>query len=310
MMRRFGPLSEVREGRLDVVVMDRGPDVIRRRMGAALKQLRTAKGYQLAHVAKGLEMSPAKLSRLETGLVPPKLRDIRDLLDEYDAPADLRKQVMEWADGAKEQGWWQPLSADPYGDLNLLISLEAEARVAKTYTPCVPGLLQSRDYASVMIRNFMPQNTQAQHDELVDVRLRRQAVLDADRDRVPSLRLQVVMDESALYRGHLSGMMAHQLRELVLRSTQPNIEVRIFPFLAGFSETISVFTIFELRQPNEGPVVFVEADENSHYYESAGKRARYKAIWEDLTAKAVGPDESRQMIEDAAAAWERRSLRV
>src|SRR5690349_15625709 len=98
-------------------VMYRGPVVIRRRLGSALRQLRTGKGYGLDVIAKKLEISSAKLSRLEAGLVAPKSRDVRDLLEEYDAPAELREELLKLAEDAKDQGWWQPLTAIVDGDL-------------------------------------------------------------------------------------------------------------------------------------------------------------------------------------------------
>jgi transcriptional regulator with XRE-family HTH domain len=283
--------------------MDRGPVVIRRRLGSALKQLRVNKNLQLEHVAKVLEVSPAKLSRLETGQVAPKTRDVRDLLEEYDAPADVREQIMVWADGAKERGWWEPVNAAPAGDLNLFISLEAEAKALKVYSICIPGLLQTREYASMVIAGMAPHNTREQHERLVDIRLQRQAVLCDVRGDVEPLRLQVILDEAALYRGPAGGdVMKHQIEDLIKRSKLGNVEIRIFPFAAGYGEAISMFSIFESRS-GDAPVVCVESTGADNYYDTARERAKYEAIWNAMWARAAGPDESVELMWPSLKRW-------
>ncbi len=276
--------------------MDRGPVVIRRRLGSALKHLRVGNNLQLEHVAKALEVSPAKLSRLETGQVAPKTRDVRDLLEEYDAPADVRVQLMEMADEAKEPGWWEPVNAAPAGDLSLWLSLEAEAETLKVYSSCIPGLLQTRDYASMLIAEQAPRNTPEQHERLVDIRLQRQAVLEDVRGNVDPLQLQVVLDEAALYRGPVRGdVMESQIEMLIERSKVDNVEVRVFPFLAGFSEAVTSFSIFESRS-DDAPVVCVEGAGQDVYYDGVRERTRYAGIWDGLWSRAAGPDESRDLM--------------
>ena len=283
--------------------MDRGPVVIRRRLGSALKQLRVNKNLQLEHVAKVLEVSPAKLSRLETGQVAPKIRDVRDLLEEYGAPADVRDQIMVWADGAKERGWWEPVNAAPPGDLNLFISLEAEAKALKIYSICVPGLVQTREYASMVIAGMAPHNNREQHERLVDIRLQRQEVLNDVRGDVEPLGLQVILDEAALYRGPADGdIMKIQIEELIKRSKFRNIEIRIFPFAAGYGEAISMFSIFESRS-GDAPVVCVESTGTDSYYDTARELTKYEAIWHVMWAKAAGPAESVELMQASLKRW-------
>lgn len=283
--------------------MDRGPVVIRRRLGSALKQLRINKNLQLEHVAKALEVSPAKLSRLETGQVAPKIRDVRDLLEEYDAPADVREQLMAWADGAKERGWWEPVNAAPSGDLSLWISLEAEAKALKVYSICIPGLLQTREYASMVIAGMAPHNNREQHERLVDIRVQRQVVLDDVRGEVEPLQLQVVLDEAALHRGPADDdIMKAQIEDLIERSKLGNVEIRIFPFAAGYSEAISMFSIFESRS-GDAPVVCVESTGSDSYYDTARELAKYEAIWNVMWARAAGPDESLELMRVSLQKW-------
>ena len=120
-----------------------GPIVVRR-LGVTLKRLRAEVGMHLDAVARRLEISPSKLSRLETGQVAPKIRDVRDLLEIYQAPADVRERMMRRASEAKEPGWWQPFSDGSVPDLDHYISLEAEAKQINIFSWPISGLLQPR----------------------------------------------------------------------------------------------------------------------------------------------------------------------
>ena len=60
-----------------------GPVVTRRRLGGELRRLREGLGLKLEDVARSLECSPSKVSRLENGKGVPRWRDVRDMLDVY-----------------------------------------------------------------------------------------------------------------------------------------------------------------------------------------------------------------------------------
>ncbi|MDN5858891.1 MAG: helix-turn-helix domain-containing protein [Pseudonocardia sp.] len=283
-----------------------GPVVVRRRLGAALKRLRTAKGLHLDVVAKSMEMSPAKLSRLETGHVAPKLRDVRDLLEEYDAPEATRGELLQWAEDAKGQGWWQPFTARVVADLDLYISLEAEASALKVYCTCVHGLLQTEQYARMLLEGVAPQRSVAQREELVEIRLRRQRVLDEDRGAAPPLVLHVVMDEAALYRGPapnhpiMGDIMATQIGALMEAMERPNVTLQVLPFEACYDEACSTFAIFEPRVPNDWTVVNVESTLHDAYYDTSAEVSAFRAIWEDLVARADSPEATLSRLREAS----------
>ena len=136
-----------------------GPVVLRRRLGSVLKRLRSERGLHLDVVARQLEISPSKLSRLETGQVVPKIRDVRDLLLLYQAPNELTERMMRWAAEAKEPGWWHPFSAATAADLDLYISLEVEARKIRMYSLPISGLLQTEEYARMLLAGAAPTGT-------------------------------------------------------------------------------------------------------------------------------------------------------
>jgi transcriptional regulator with XRE-family HTH domain len=292
-----------------MAVIDRGPVVIRRRLGSALKDLRRRTGLHLDVVAKELEVSPAKISRLETGQVAPKLRDVRDLLDLYKVPQTRREELMAWADEARDQGWWQPLTATVPGDIDLSISLEVEARKLRIYSAtCVPGLLQTDAYARAVLPRMAPRNTPDQLSRLVQIRLQRQAVLEPDRGRVDPLQLDVILDEGVLRRGssqdpELPGMMAEQMAQLGRRADAPNVSIRILPHFAGFTEAMSTFSIFEPRDPDDRRVVSVEGTRTTSYLDGDANLSSYEEIWQTLEAGAASAETSRNVLELMIHKW-------
>lgn len=281
-----------------MTAVSHGPVVIRRRLGHVLKQLRGGRKLQLADVARKLEISPSKLSRIETGHVEPKFRDVRDLLEIYDAPVDLRDRVLDWASEAKSPGWWQPLAPSmTIADLDMLISLETESRTKVGYSLAVPGLLQTAQYARALLMAGLPTQPAHERDRLVEIRMRRQAVLDPDRPGIPPLELHQVIDESALYRSDDPALMGPQLRRLLEWSEQPNITIQVLQFRAGWTPAMGNFSIFEPRDPvTDWPVVNVESSSTDAYTDSGADVAHYRSTWEATVERAMSPQRSRELI--------------
>ena len=276
-----------------------GPVVIRRRLGHVLKQLRVGRGKQLSEIAKLLEVSPSKLSRIETGHVEPKFRDVRSLLDLYEAGTEVRDQVLNWANEAKSPGWWQPFSVRVTVDLDLYISLESEARSVLIHSTPISGLLQTEQYAREMLRGAYPDVTEEEVTTLVDLRMGRQRVVAPDRSDSRPLDLHAVLDESALHRIPGSpATMRDQLRELVTRSRQPNIVVQILPFSAGYTSVTSTFAIFEPLSDQDWTVVNVEGPGLDTYFDTPAEVQRYRAFWDDVLASSLDPEASRAYIEN------------
>lgn len=294
-MWAFRASGRVRQG--GRVAAAHGPVVLRRRLGAVLKRLRNENNMHLDVVARQLEISPSKLSRLETGQVAPKFRDVRDLLHLYGAPEDLHDRMMRWASEAKEPGWWQPFSAATAADLDLYISLEAEARKIRMFSLPIAGLLQTEEYARMLLTGAAPACTPAELDRLVEIRVGRQAVLDAERPEIPPVELHAVLDEAALHRGAERDVMRRQLEALVTRAEWPHVTLQVLPFGAGFSRANGTFAIFEPREAGDWAVVNVESTGQDAYFETPGELGKYEGIWADVLARASSPQESRGLIE-------------
>jgi len=159
--------------------------VLRILLGAYLRRLREARRISLEEAGDVIRGSSSKISRLETGRVGFKDRDIADLLTLYGVTDEKERQALrDLAIRASSPGWWHD-----YGDVlpswfDAYVGLEEAASVIRAYeVQFVPGLLQTEDYARgvIMLGYSNPKGISRR----VDLRMARQAVLD--RPDPPSL---------------------------------------------------------------------------------------------------------------------------
>lgn len=210
-----------------------GPVVTRRRLGGELRRLREGAGLKLEDVARRLECSPSKISRLENGKGVPRWRDVRDMLEVYDvADADMRERLESWARTGQAPKWWQAFADVLPSDTALYVEYEWDAARIDAYEAhVVHGLLQTRDYARGVLQAAWGQAyTPAQIDTMVEVRMQRQKALAEDHGLV----FRCVLDESTLYRVVGDAQtLAQQVEHLIEIAEAEHVDVRVLPFAAG-----------------------------------------------------------------------------
>ena len=275
----------------------RSPTVRRRELGALLRKLRTGKGLTVEQAAEQLMISMSKLSRMETGQSAATLRDIRDLCDLYDVTDEAeRDRMVNLAREGKQTGWWQGYDLDSFATY---VGLEAAAvQVGYYQSGIIPGLLQTPDYARAMHAAGVPEITPERTEELIEVRLRRQRLLDRD----PPVRLDAILDEAVLHRevGGVEVMRA-QLDWLITMSQRPNVTIRVIPYSAGAHPAMgSTFNILEFGGAVP-TVVYVEGLVGWIYVERPQDVARYRQIFEHLRTVALTPQESGTLLQQISA---------
>jgi len=267
----------------------------RRRIGILLRSYREAAGLTTAQVGKELDCSGAKISRVETAKSPAQRRDVRDMLDLYAVSDEQRQEVMDLLRDAKTPGWWDQFSDRLPKKYSTFIGFEADAAVCRTFEPLVvPGLLQTEEYARATIRKTLPDATPEDVDARVEVRMARQQVLTKD----DPLSLRVVIDESALRRQVTTPQaMRAQRRRLIEAAAMPNVRLQVHPFDRGpLACTTSPFVLIEFREPTDPKTVYIENAAGDLYLEKPGQVARYKLVFEELTADALGADATVEFI--------------
>ena len=276
---------------------DRSPTLRRRELASQLRKLRKQSGRTVEDVARELLCSPPKISRIETGVRPASLRDVRDLCTIYGVDDSLRDRLMTLAREAKQQGWW-----DKYEDIAIdrLIGLEIEAAQISSYeSSVIPWMFQTREYARAVIKGILPRIDDDILDGRVAARLTRQEIIK--RESPP--HFWSLVDESALRR-RVGGnqIMRDQLKGMVELAAIPNMTLQIVPFSLGAHPGLdNTFTLLEF-QSAQPPVVYVENVyvENMAgelYLERVSEIDRYKEALMRLRAGALDTESSISLIE-------------
>jgi transcriptional regulator with XRE-family HTH domain len=175
------------------------------------------------------------------------------------------------------------------GFLTLFVQLEQSALSIRQYEPTVlPGLLQTRAYATAIVST---ERSDADVEELVQLRLDRQAILD-DPDPI---HLTTVVDEVALRRVAGSpAVMAEQLDRLAQLAQRPNIDVHVLPIAAGAHGV--GFGAFLLLSFGDRSVAYSENRVQGTYVEGDEGVAEHDHVFEHLRSVALDPTASVEFI--------------
>jgi transcriptional regulator with XRE-family HTH domain len=274
-----------------------GPLIPRRRLGHELRKLREAAGLQLVDAAKRLECSPSKVSRLENGQGLPKLRDVRDLLDLYQVRDQrLHTRLMGLTTASQDQGWWSDhpdMSPSNFGNF---ISLESAADEIKWYSGfAISGLIQIPEYTRDIFTKNYPDATENDIEQFIEIRTKRQRFV---LDRLGELRITAVIDECALHRVvHSRRVMREQLSALIEYTTHDGVDLRIFPFTAGYNLGIQCdYAIFTFNNDIDQDTVYQELSGGDRLSVQETEVRRYTEIFTNLLSKCPDRDTSRRLI--------------
>ena len=261
------------------------PTLRRRELASRLRGLRVVAGLTAEQVAERLLVSPAKISRIETGARGVNLRDVRDLCEIYEVDPTVREHLATLVREARQPSWWQQYDL-PYATY---VGLEAAATAILGYqSSLVPGLLQTQDYATAVVEGIAYDEPPEVIEQRVEARMRRQLLLTQDHPP----QLWTVMDEAALHRAVGGpGVMRAQLEVLVDRAAMPNVTVQIIPLESGAHPGMdSNFNLVQLEDVSD--IVYVEGLIGHLYQESPADLERYRRVFDQLRAIALSPKDS------------------
>ncbi len=208
------------------------PLVSKMELASTLRHARTAAGKTLEDAAAALEVSAATISRIETGMRIPRARDVRELCRFYGMRDESAiEAVAGLVAAARSAGWWEkyPDVVDEiYGSFIALESAATEILHFENMT--IPAMLQTAEYQ----RSFLRDYAKLYRDEpildddlerLVEVRRRRQEILDAD----GPLNDYVVVLGERIVRFALGGpvVMRAQLEHLLTIADDPRVDLRV-----------------------------------------------------------------------------------
>ncbi len=276
------------------------PNVRRRRLAAELRRLRERAGFIGEEVARRLEWSTSKVSRLERAQTAIKRADLRRLLDLYRVDQPRRDELLALAEESERVASVDEavIASFPAGYAELL-SMEAEAIRLWDWEPqVIPGLIQTEDYAREVMRgwytmfNLPPTDLESR----VEARVMRQHVLR--RERAPDF--SVVVDESVLRRKFGSdSIMRQQLEQLIESSDLPNVEIRVLSLVGDHSIATGSFTYMQFAKEHnvaQPDIVAVEHIASTYFIDDIAETNQYRVAFEWLRANALSAEQSRELI--------------
>jgi transcriptional regulator with XRE-family HTH domain len=273
-----------------------GPTVLRILLGAQLRRLREAKRITLEDAGRVIRASHSKISRLETGRVGFKDRDISDLLTFYGVTDEKeRASLRALAQRANAPGWWHDYSDILPSWFEAYVGLEEVATQVRAYeVQFVPGLLQSEDYARAVTLLGHDDELPREVERRVRLRMARQAVLE----RAEPPNVWAVVDEAVLRRPAGSpAVMQGQLKHLLDLAERPNITIQIMPFRAGgHSAAGGAFSILRFAEPDLPDVVYLEQLTSSLYLDKPEVVDSYLKVMERVCMEAATPADSVDVI--------------
>ncbi len=273
--------------------------MIRRRLGAKLKSLREAVNLRLEYAASSIECSTSKLSRLEHGQVIPRSIEVNALLDLYEVTdGRLRDRISSWTEMSKATAWWQPYSDAMPTDLELYLSLEAEALLIRHFcnNAAFPGLLQTARYARATLEPSVGAD-EGRLAALVDVRMTRQTIMKRVEPDPP--RLECILAEESLYRRVGSQeVMREQLQQLVDLSRGEAVTLAVLPLRSRRPIANSVFTIFTPLDEDDWEIANEEGNFSDQWFETADQVNAFRVIWDDLRRRSIDGQKARDLISE------------
>ncbi len=272
------------------------PSARGRRLRNELRRLREEAGLTHAEVARQMEWSASKVSRIETGQSRAQTGDVRDLLDAYGVTDhETVEALVQLAREARRRGWWTRYS-DVLGS-GTFVGLEAEATTINTFESMfIPGLFQTTDYAAALIRAEQARPDPDELNRRLSARMERQRILE--RPSPPAI--WAVLDEAVISRPVGGADVMHaQLQHLIGISDRSNspLTLQILPFSAGAHPGMwGPFVVLSFASPSDPPMVYLETATDGLYLEEPADVERYRLRFNHLVARALGPEDSRDLI--------------
>jgi transcriptional regulator with XRE-family HTH domain len=273
-----------------------GPTVLRILVGAQLRKLREARWITLEEAASVIRASASKMSRLETGRVGFKDRDITDLLTFYGvSDPQQRKTLRDLARNASAQGWWHDYSDILPTWFEAYVALEEAAIGIRAYEiQFVPGLLQTEEYARAVALLGHPSPQTEDIERLVSLRMARQGLLS----RAAPPHLWAVLDEAVLRRPvGRPGVMRAQLKHLLEAAERSNVTIQVIPFqVGGHAAAGGPFSILRFAEPDLPDVVYLEQLTSALYLDKRETVDHYLAVMERLCMEATPAGASAKVV--------------
>ena len=273
--------------RYDPIMKDREPTIRSQQLGEALRHAMKAAGFTASDMARQLDWSPSRVSRLLSGRRGGSGYDVSAFVAVCGLRGHEKERLLNLALDQHRPGFQSHLPTQ----LRILIDYESKAvAIAGFEFNLVPGLLQTDAYIRALINEAgsLPAD---EIDDRVRTKLGRKILLSR-----PHLNFTFYVHEFALLLPvGGSGVMSEQLHSLLRISVRRNISLRVVPASIGAHAAVAgSFRLMEFR--DFSPIVYLDSETSGLFLELPIEIRAYKRILTALDGTALPEGQSREFI--------------
>jgi transcriptional regulator with XRE-family HTH domain len=278
--------------------------MLRRRLRTELRTARLDKGLTQEQVANAMTWSLSKMNRIEKIKTGITVNDVKALLPLYEI-SDREDELVAMAKAARQPPWWRGRYTKfaPPKLLDLIDYEYAATAISQFENTYVPGILQTEQYASAVLRDFYDADPGDERvAALVDLRTRRRDLLASDN----APKFTFILDEPVLHRMAGSpSVTRQQLEHLANAAKLPNVTMRIVPFTAGLHPGMKgPFEVVEFDDTPDENIVYVEEQAGAFIKDDPKETNKYLQAFKRITEKSLAPSDSVDNLLKASYSWD------
>ncbi|MBD0689384.1 Scr1 family TA system antitoxin-like transcriptional regulator [Streptomyces sp. CBMA123] len=255
----------------------------------------------LREVAKATGIDVSDLSKYENGskLIPE--RSLERLLDFHDVQGTRRQALLNLREDATKVHWWAAFRE--ILDHQMIGEIEVEAKAAlleEIVDDCFGYLLQHPTARAENAQYYWKQSSPDEAELWLEVHRRRQRRLFDS----PPLHVHTLVHELAFERSTDPHVMIPQLTLLRDLTAQGHVVLHVIPKTAGAAGRV-FFRVkrYSYDEEDSPTYVFSEALTAGTVQESEREELRFKRAWARLSALALSPEESTDLLHRRLKDW-------
>ncbi|MFF3490955.1 Scr1 family TA system antitoxin-like transcriptional regulator [Streptomyces sp. NPDC002795] len=257
--------------------------------GDELRRRREAAGLTQEELSMRAVMSRTHIAHIEGGRRRPSLEDARRLDKVLATGGVFERFLPTQGEGAVAEHFAEALR------------LEEQATTIRVYGPkLVPGILQTRTYASEVLASGFPPKTPEERDKLLVTRLNRARILDDFESPV----VWTLLDEAVLRRP-VGGpaVMCEQLCHIADLGASHRIRVHVIPFSVGYHALMEGFVSL-MWFGDLPPIAYVEGLKTGRVLEVPSVVRQCQLAYDHAMGDALSHRESLVLIRSIAEDYE------
>ncbi|MEE1939587.1 helix-turn-helix transcriptional regulator [Streptomyces sp. TRM 70361] len=269
-----------------------------RRLGAELRKMREAAGYNAREAAAVLGIDHTKISHMETARFGVSAERVRTLAGAYKCDDQAYVEALAAMATDRTKGWWEEYRGIlPAGFLDVT-ELEHHSTYLRTYQIAhIPGIAQTEDYARAVFELTFPRPPKRDAEIMIEHRSRRAKILEREED----FEYMALIHEAAL-RVRFGGpdVTRTQLHHLLGMFDHPRFTARIIPFEADGIAGAGQAVLYAGGPVPQLDTVQLDSAHGAVFLDAEAQLNAYRQLLFAMEKRALGVKKSRDLIRDIA----------